>query len=83
MGFVLGLLTGLLTAIAGFGLLAYWVCTRSNNIAAARFINGIAQALAAQQPKPRPRGETTGRSMNAVEPRAEVRENSKNLVDEG
>jgi len=46
MGFILGLLMGLLVAIGLFGFLAYWLCSRPNNIALARFINGIAQALA-------------------------------------
>jgi hypothetical protein len=82
MGFVLGLLTGLLAAIVGFGLLAYWVCTRTNNIAVARFINGIAQALAAQQPKPRELGKPTERSMNHAERRKDGREISRGTSDE-
>jgi hypothetical protein len=82
MGFVLGLLTGLLAAVVGLGLLAYWVCTRPNNIAVARFINGIAQALAAQQSKPRERGTTTERSMNHAERREDVCESSRHMSDE-
>jgi hypothetical protein len=78
MGFVLGLLTGLLAAIAGFGLLAYWVCTRPNNIAVARFINGIAQALAAQ----RERGKTAGPSMHHADRREDVRESSLDMSNE-
>jgi hypothetical protein len=46
MGFLLGFLMGLLTAIGLLGFLIYWSCSRSNNIAVAKFINGIAQALA-------------------------------------
>jgi hypothetical protein len=45
MGFILGFLTGLLAALGLFGFLACWLC-RSNKIAVAKFINGIAQALA-------------------------------------
>lgn len=51
MGFVLGFLLGLLTAIGLLGLLAYWLCTRSNHIAIAKAVNGLANALAT---KPRP-----------------------------
>ena len=54
MGFILGLLMGLLAAIGLFGLLAYWLCSRSNNIAVAKFINGIAQALASKAKSPEP-----------------------------
>jgi len=43
---VFGFLMGLLTAIALFGFLTYWLCSRSNNMVVAKFINGIAQALA-------------------------------------
>jgi hypothetical protein len=82
MGFVLGLLTGLLFAIVGFGLLAYWVCTRPNNVAMARFINGIAQALAEHQQKPRELGKPTERSMNHAERRKDVREISRDASDE-
>jgi hypothetical protein len=82
MGFVLGLLTGFLAAIAGFGLLAYWVCTRPNNIAVARFINGIAQALASQQPKPREQGKTARPSMNHAERQEDVRESSLDMSNE-
>lgn len=46
MGFILGLLMGLLGAMGLVGFLAYSLCSRSNHIAVARFINGIAQALA-------------------------------------
>jgi len=51
MGFILGLLIGLLLAVALIGFLAYWLCSRSNTLAVAKFINGIAQALAALRPK--------------------------------
>ena len=50
MGFLLGFLMGLLAAIGLFGFLAYWLCSQPNSIAVAKFINGIAQALA-HQPK--------------------------------
>jgi hypothetical protein len=46
MGFVLGFLMGLLAAFGLFGFLAYWVCTRSNTVAVAKYIDGIAQASA-------------------------------------
>ena len=46
MGFVLGLLFGMLAAILLFGLLVYWLCSQPNRMAVAKFINGIAQALA-------------------------------------
>jgi hypothetical protein len=82
MGFVLGLLTGLLAAVVGFGVLAYWVCTRPNNIAVARFVNGIAQALASQQPKPREKGKTTEQSMNHAERREDVRDSSLDMSNE-
>jgi hypothetical protein len=75
-------LTGLLAAIVGLGLLAYWVCTRPNNMAVARFINGIAQALAAQQQKPRELGKPRERSMNHVERREDVRESSLDVSNE-
>lgn len=51
MGFILGFLLGLLTAIGLTGFLLYRLCSRSNPIALARFINGIAQSLAALRPK--------------------------------
>ena len=46
MDIVFGFLMGLLTAIGLFGFLTYWLCSRSNTMAVAKFINGIAQALA-------------------------------------
>jgi hypothetical protein len=46
MGFILGLLMGILAAILLFGLLVYWLCSQPNSLAVAKFINGIAQALA-------------------------------------
>jgi hypothetical protein len=52
--FLLGFMMGLLAAIGLFGFLTYWLCSRSNNIAAAKFINGIAQALAHQPKSPEP-----------------------------
>lgn len=52
MGFILGFLGGLLAAIGAFGFLAYWLCSRSNTMAAAKFVNGIAQALASKHAGP-------------------------------
>ena len=46
MSFILGFLTGILVAYGVLALLTYWLCSRSNNMAVAKFINGIAQALA-------------------------------------
>jgi hypothetical protein len=50
MAFILGLLIGILAAILIFGLLVYWLCSRENSMAVAKFINGIAQALAHRKP---------------------------------
>jgi hypothetical protein len=50
MSFILGLLIGMLAAILVFGLLVYWLCSRENSMAVAKFINGIAQALAHRKP---------------------------------
>jgi hypothetical protein len=46
MCFLLGFMMGMLAAIGLFGVLAWWLCSRSNSMAVAKFINGIAQALA-------------------------------------
>jgi hypothetical protein len=54
MGFILGLLTGLLTAIGLFAFLACWLCTRPNTTALAKLLNDIAQALAHRQQSPEP-----------------------------
>jgi hypothetical protein len=55
-GFVLGFLMGLLAAIGILIFLAWWLCYRSNNIAIATFINGIAKAIVsingAKSPEP-------------------------------
>ncbi|HZU34738.1 MAG TPA: hypothetical protein VFA18_02445 [Gemmataceae bacterium] len=51
MGFVLGFLLGLLTAIGLFAGLAYWLCTRPNHSAVAKVIHEFAVALA-HRPKP-------------------------------
>lgn len=63
MGFVLGLLIGLLTTIALFGFLAFWVCTRSNATALAKLVCDIAQALSnrPQSPEPSAPEETASR----------------------
>jgi hypothetical protein len=50
MGFVLGLLLGLLAAVGLFGYLAYWLCTRFDTSALVKFISDIAQTLA-QRPQ--------------------------------
>jgi hypothetical protein len=46
MGFILGFLMGLLSAIGVLGFLAFWLYSRSSTIGVTKFINGIAQALA-------------------------------------
>jgi hypothetical protein len=46
MSFILGFLMGILTAYGLLGGLTYLLCSRSDNIAVAKFLNGIAQALA-------------------------------------
>jgi len=74
MGIVLGFMAGLLAAVAGIGFLAYWVCTRPNNIAVARVINGIAQAIASPQSKSWEQGTTTGTNSRTRE---------KNTTNEG
>lgn len=51
MGFILGFLLGFLAAIGLAAFLIYWLASRSNHLALARFINGIAQAFAALRPK--------------------------------
>jgi hypothetical protein len=51
MGFVLGFLLGLLTAIGLFIFLVYWLCSRSNHLGIAKAVNGVANALAAARPK--------------------------------
>jgi hypothetical protein len=59
MGLILGFLIGLISTVGLFGFLIYWLCSRSNNVAVAKFINGIALALA-HKPKssePLPSGE--------------------------
>jgi hypothetical protein len=65
MGFLLGFMTGLLVAIGLFGFLTYWLCSRPNNVAVAKFINGIAQALA-HKPKP-PEPSAPGKNGEATE----------------
>lgn len=49
MGFLIGFLIGMLTAMAMFGFLGYWLCTRSNHIAVAKAVNGLANALATKR----------------------------------
>ncbi len=46
MGFIAGFLLGLLTAIGLLGYLAYRLCTRSDRIAIAKAVNGLANAPA-------------------------------------
>jgi len=43
--FILGILLGLMGAVAGLSFLAYWLCSRSHSHAAERFMGGIGQAL--------------------------------------
>jgi hypothetical protein len=52
MGFVLGILIGLLGTIGLFGFLVYWLCTGSNTIAVAKLMDGIAQVLAHRPQSP-------------------------------
>jgi hypothetical protein len=66
MGFILGLLMGLLAAIGLVGFLACWLCSRSDNVAVAKFINGLAKALAHKQKSSEPL--TRGENGNAGEP---------------
>jgi hypothetical protein len=63
MGFIFGLLLGLLIAIGLFGFLTYWLCTRPNTTALAKLLNDIAQALAHKQQSPEPSatGKAAGR----------------------
>jgi hypothetical protein len=51
MGFILGLLIGQIVAVGLLIFLIYWLCRRSNNVAVAKFVNGIVQALM-HEPKP-------------------------------
>ncbi len=52
MGFILGLLLGLLGAIGLIGFLAYWVCSRPDSAAVAKFLGGIADAMAHRENVP-------------------------------
>ena len=52
MGFVLGVLIGLLGTIGLFGFVIYWLCTGSNTSALAKLIDGIAQVLAHRPQSP-------------------------------
>lgn len=63
MGFILGLLLGLFTAIGLFGFLAYRLCTRPKTAALAKLLSEIAQALANRQQSSEPSapGKTAGR----------------------
>ena len=47
MSLILGFFMGLLTALGLLGLLIYWLCRRSNNMAVAKFIEGITHAVGA------------------------------------
>ena len=69
MGFALGFMMGMLVAVALFGVLAWWVCSRSNSVAVAKFINGIAQALAHQgrATEPSAGGKKTEEATNGKE----------------
>jgi hypothetical protein len=67
MGFIVGFLTGLLAAIGLLGFLAYWLCTRSNHIAIAKAVNGLANALATK-PKSLQRLTAAGDNTAVEEP---------------
>jgi len=54
MGFILGFLLGLIAALGLIGFLIYWLCSRSDNIAIAKCLNGFAQALANRPKSPEP-----------------------------
>ena len=71
MGFILGFLTGILAALGLLGFLTYWLCSRSNNVAVAKFINGIAQALAHKPKSSEP--STSGKGGEAMEEARETR----------
>jgi hypothetical protein len=64
--FMLGFLTGIIAALGLLGFLTYWLCSRSNNIAVAKFINGIAQALAHKGPVVE-KAKDTGTSIGKVQ----------------
>jgi len=68
MGFILGIVLGILMAIGLCGFLAYWVCTKADHIALAKAINGLAQALA-HRPKSPEQPATPGKLGKAVEKR--------------
>jgi hypothetical protein len=72
MAFIVGFLLGLLAAIAVFGFLAYWLCTRTNHIAIAKAVNGLANALATRSKSAEPSapgrsGKATARSRAEAE----------------
>ncbi len=52
MSLILGFFMGLLTALGLLGLLIYWLCRRSNNMAVAKFIEGITHAVAHKPKSP-------------------------------
>ena len=45
MGFLLGFMIGVFTSFSVFVLFTYWLCSHKNNVAVAKFVTGIAQAL--------------------------------------
>jgi hypothetical protein len=65
MGLILGFLMGLLASIIIFGLLVYWLCSQPSRMAVAKFINGIAQALAHR--KSVPDGAPSGEESDSTE----------------
>jgi hypothetical protein len=79
MGFAFGFLVGLLAAAAGLGFLVHWVCTGPNNIAVARFVNAIAQAIASRHPKSREPRNATGMTSGARERNIANEEDNPNL----
>jgi hypothetical protein len=78
VGFLLGFMMGFVAAIGLFGFLGYWLCSRPNTIAVAKFINGIAQALA-HKPKssqplaPGKNGQATDAAMGTSNEKARDR----------
>ena len=68
MGLILGFLIGFIVAVGLLIFLIYWLCSRSSNVAVAKFVNGIALALAHKEKRnetatPKEDGETTNEAM--------------------
>jgi hypothetical protein len=52
--FLFGFMLGLIVAPGSLVLLTFWLCSRGNKLAAARFLNGIASVLADKAKPPPP-----------------------------